>query len=319
MSPLFRERDDFEATIDTAAADVLHVNAAIVEKDYWVTQTLRALAETFPEDFVFKGGTSLSKAFGLLNRFSEDIDLLLLPRERGRSALDRLMKDMGEKAAEAIGSGSPVYENQDKGVKRKVLLSYPRKRPVAWLGPTIDLEIGIRGGPHPWEVRSAGTLIGDALLSQGIQADEYDDLASFRVTVLHPGRTCVEKLALVNEQANACETNEDYEFPGRHGRHFYDIYMLLGDASVQEFLQDRRQFQEVVADCEQVSRKYFRSEYQRPEGGYAAGPAFSGEARVLDQAQRAYQDAVRDLTFGDDPTPSWEEVLARVQESSEFL
>jgi len=61
----FRDRPDFYASID-AAAERLGFSAAIVEKDYWVTQALRILARDFPGDFIFKGGTSLSKGYGLI-------------------------------------------------------------------------------------------------------------------------------------------------------------------------------------------------------------------------------------------------------------
>ena len=64
MASLFRDRSDFEATID-AAGDRLRVDPAIVEKDYWVSQILGALAGDFPSDLIFKGGTSLSKGYGL--------------------------------------------------------------------------------------------------------------------------------------------------------------------------------------------------------------------------------------------------------------
>ncbi|HUZ51403.1 MAG TPA: hypothetical protein VMU94_02590 [Streptosporangiaceae bacterium] len=61
----FRDRPDFYASID-AAAERLGFSAAIVEKDNWVTQALRILARDFPGDFIFKGGTSLSKGYGLI-------------------------------------------------------------------------------------------------------------------------------------------------------------------------------------------------------------------------------------------------------------
>src|SRR6266508_3071655 len=106
---LFRDRSDFEDTID-AAGDRLRINSAIVEKDYWVSQVLRALAQEFPEDFVFKGGTSLSKGYCIIQRFSEDIDILILPRGRVSGARDKLMKLMGAKAGEAVGDRDPVSE-----------------------------------------------------------------------------------------------------------------------------------------------------------------------------------------------------------------
>ncbi len=72
------EHPDF-ATFVTAAAEEEELGEAFVEKDYWITEILRVIARTLPERAVFKGGTRLSKGWGLLDRFSEDIDLFVNP------------------------------------------------------------------------------------------------------------------------------------------------------------------------------------------------------------------------------------------------
>ena len=96
-----RHQSDFADVIGAAAA-LLGASSAIVEKDYWVSQVLRGLAEDFPADFIFKGGTSLSKAYGLIHRLSEDVDLLIRKGDRGGGACDSLMKAMMERASAAI-------------------------------------------------------------------------------------------------------------------------------------------------------------------------------------------------------------------------
>jgi hypothetical protein len=68
------------ASLLTQVADQIRIAPALVEKDYWITHALWALHET-GLDLWFKGGTSLSKGFGLIERFSEDLDLMV---ERGR-------------------------------------------------------------------------------------------------------------------------------------------------------------------------------------------------------------------------------------------
>lgn len=75
----FRDDPDFAAGIAEAASR-LGVARSFVEKDYWVTQVLRALHLVFPGQFLLKGGTSLSKGYGIIDRFSEDIDILVVPR-----------------------------------------------------------------------------------------------------------------------------------------------------------------------------------------------------------------------------------------------
>jgi predicted nucleotidyltransferase component of viral defense system len=72
---------DFRALL-AATAQQLGMADVLIEKDYWVTYVLRALADsTYREQAVFKGGTALSKAYGLLERFSEDVDLAIAGTE----------------------------------------------------------------------------------------------------------------------------------------------------------------------------------------------------------------------------------------------
>jgi len=69
---LLRDQEDLPALCGQAG-EILDLPHGVVEKDYWVTQALRALQATYPGEFIFKGGTSLSKGFALIQRFSEDI------------------------------------------------------------------------------------------------------------------------------------------------------------------------------------------------------------------------------------------------------
>ncbi len=78
MTLLRDNADDFAGAIDNAARE-LQLAAEFVEKDYWVTQVLRALHKHYGGWFVFKGGTSLSKGYNLIDRFSEDVDILVNP------------------------------------------------------------------------------------------------------------------------------------------------------------------------------------------------------------------------------------------------
>ncbi len=313
---LFRDRSDFEDTID-AAGDRLRINSAIVEKDYWVSQVLRALAQEFPEDFVFKGGTSLSKGYCIIQRFSEDIDILILPRGRGSGARDKLMKLMGAKAGEAVGDRDPERKDSSTGEHRAFEIQYPRRRGVTWLRPTIRLELGIRGGPEPHSSTGLKMLLVDALRDAGI-ATAYEDLGEFNVDVLHPARTLVEKLALVNELGERCTNDPGFEFPLAQGRHFYDIFMLLGSPLVTDFLDDRQTFAEIVGDCERVSVENFGSEYRRSQDGYASGAAFTSGGKIREQLARAHESA-REMCYGADAYPSFSDVVTRVRTAQHLL
>src|SRR5258708_21255314 len=89
-----------------ATAEALDLPIWIVEKDYYVTRALGALCERIGDQFLFKGGTSLSKAFKLIERFSEDIDLLF-QMEQGGKPLSKNQRHKRFKIAEEIVAGTP--------------------------------------------------------------------------------------------------------------------------------------------------------------------------------------------------------------------
>jgi len=183
----FRDLGEFGPTLD-AAAERLGISPTAVEKDYWVSEVLRALGRDFVGDFIFKGGTSLSKGFRIVERFSEDIDVLVLPGERGRGATDKLMKAMGEAAASGVGGSASVVGGSETGRHRSYEVAYPATRePTAIIRTSVLLEMGVRGGPHPHERMPIGSLLGDVLEAAGTDLSEFTDLEPFEVAVLHPG------------------------------------------------------------------------------------------------------------------------------------
>lgn len=175
----FRDLDEFGPTLD-AAAERLGISATAVEKDYWVSQVLRVLVDGFRGDFIFKGGTSLSKAYRIVERFSEDIDVLVLPGERGRGTTDKLMKDMGASAAAGIGGEASPVGGAETGRHRSYEVTYPAIREATpLLRTTVLLEMGVRGGHHPHEPAAISCLLGDVLASEGTDLGEFADLEPF--------------------------------------------------------------------------------------------------------------------------------------------
>ena len=314
--PTFRDSAEFGPTLD-AAAERLGISATAVEKDYWVSQVLRVLAAGFPGDFVFKGGTSLSKAFGIVQRFSEDVDLLVLPGARGRNGVDKLMKSMADAAAAGVGGEKSPVGGAETGRHRACRIAYPAARQATGLIATsVLLEMGVRGGAHPSEPAPIGSLLGDTLEEAGVATADYEDLARFDVPVLHPARTLLEKLAHIHQLALNPAPN------GRNGRHFYDVHQLLGHPDVLTLLQDRAQTREVVASIDEVTRAHWGgSEDQsvRPDGGFAASPAFDPSSPVATELRADYEGTMPELYFGTDPLPTWEQVCARVADCTELL
>ncbi len=317
----FRDADEFGPTLD-AASEQLGISPTAVEKDYWVSQVLKVLAEGFAGDFVFKGGTSLSKAYRVVERFSEDVDILVLPGDRGRNATDTLMKRMAESTAAGVDGISEAVGGRETGRHRSYELSYPAtRRATALIRTSVLLEMGVRGGPQPQEIRPVGCLLGDVLAGAGTDLSEFEDLAPFEVSVLHPGRTLLEKLVLIHGLAQQLIADPSTPVPPRNGRHFYDIHQLLGDSQVGELLEDRDQVHEVMASVEEITRKHFRggAGEVRPEAGFAASPAFDPDSEVSTLFRAGYEATMPELHFGATPLPSWEQICARVADMATLL
>lgn len=314
---LLRDRLDFDATIDAAARQI-GVNAVIIEKDYWVSQVLRVLADQFPVDFVFKGGTSLSKCYRMIQRFSEDIDVLILPNGRGANTIDRLMKNMAEAAGIALGS-TTVGEGSSQGKSRRVRVAYPTRRAEAeGISPGILLEMGIRGGDEPSEILAAGCLLADVLTQAGQDISAYDDLQSVMVPTLHPGRTLLEKLSVLHTSLIGDPSRADCE---KHGRHYYDVYQLLGDERVVALLNDRVQVKAVIASIQEVTDIHFTKRDEprkiiRPENGWASSKAFDASDERL---AAGYATSMGRLSFEPSKCPEFPAICARVREHGHLL
>jgi hypothetical protein len=320
--PRFRDTSEFSPTLD-AAAERLGISATAVEKDYWVSEVLRVLAKDFTDDFIFKGGTSLSKGYRIIERFSEDVDILVLPGERGIGTTDKLMKHMATVAAEGVGGEASSVGGAEKGRHRSYEISYPAIRAsTEFIRTAVLLEMGVRGGAHPCDSVMISCLLGDVLESAGTDLSEFEDLEPFVIKVLHPGRTLLEKLVLV--QTDARKLNAEASLPPSHrsGRHFYDIYQLLGSDNVRAFLVQRTEVEAVLDDIAAVTGKYFGGGGEnelRPSGGFAASIAFDPESDASSLLRETYDATMSELYFGSKPLPTWDEIFGRVYEMRDLL
>lgn len=318
----FRDTNEFGPTVE-AAAERLGISATAVEKDYWVSEILRVLARDFGGDFIFKGGTSLSKAYRIVERFSEDVDVLVLAGDRGLGSTDKLMKAMGAAAAAGIGGEATSAGGSETGRHRSYEVAYPSTRqPTALIGTSVLLEMGVRGGQHPHESIPIGCLLGDVLAAEGAALSEFDDLEPFEVVVLHPGRTLLEKLVHVHAAAQRLAAEPSRRPDPRSGRHFYDIFRLLGDERVLEFLADRDQVGHIMDNIEDITRRYFsggENTELRPAGGFADCPAFDVATDVSQRLQAAYGATMSELYFGVSLLPTWAAICDRVARRRKLL
>lgn len=221
------------------------LSEGIVEKDFWVCWTLDYLFHQSPwtKHLAFKGGTSLSKSFDLIHRFSEDIDLILdwrLLESAQKDPWAQRSKNQQDKLNKALNAETEVFL-RDQFIPRltndfKALLAddfkieidahetqtvnftYPKLFSEASILPMVRLEIGALAAwtpTAPSEIKSYA-------------AQQYGRIfqnPTTSVLTVMPERTFWEKVTILHKEA--FRTNEN--FPARYSRHYYDLFCM--DAS----------------------------------------------------------------------------------------
>lgn len=316
------------------AAGALNRQFSFLEKDFWAMEVLRVASvdrtialkdgNTGTVKAVFKGGTSLSRIYHLIDRFSEDIDLLIIfPTEGGGSttgARDRVFKaiqsDVHEHLDPTRVSAEVPSHASSTGIKRTVKYHYPMGTAHTALSQGVTLEMGSRGGPEPMERHSLRSIVANYAIDElGDSEDEWEEFAPFDVNVLGAERTLIEKLSAVHTITS--EPSSIRTAPAGWGRHFSDIHELLQSEDVRAKLVDmgRDGVVQLVLDIEQHAVEHFRF-VPRPVDGYASSPAFDGDAPVAAEVREAYA-AVADLMYG--TVVPLEECLATVHTWAELL
>ena len=246
------EHEDFKYFIIEAAKQV-NLSEFIVEKDYWVTYLLKNLVKSeFADEFVFKGGTCLSKAYNLIERFSEDIDLLMLETDKTQS------KSQKEKRLIALRKyinsiDDLLYTTGNRSALYAAFrFSFPTisTNITDSVGKEILLEPGYRGGTVPEIQKKTITSYVEKLI-YGLLEDY--DTKPFEINVLSAERIFVEKVFALKEIYD----KDNGETLQKKTRHYYDIYKLLQTNEVQALLNDNSKLESIVADINEISNKYY--------------------------------------------------------------
>jgi hypothetical protein len=326
---LLRESPDDLVALAGAAADSLGLpEPSFVEKDYWVVELLRSVMRPLILDPIngklcsarplFKGGTSLSKVFGLVDRFSEDVDILISHENLGQAAREnRVLRPICIRAQADLGLPEEAVRQleQSTGVKRNVAYRYPQRIPSPIINPEAKLEMGIRGGTIPGTVQaSVSSFIAQYISAERIDA-EFDDLAPVEVEAIAPVRTLVEKLALLHHAAKNALAGQPRSLE-LGGRHYYDIARLLGSDQVLKVLSGGASIQEIAGDVDEWSQRSGWSYTARPVEGYGSSAAFMADSPIRTIAGASYLDA-QGLMWGDIPT--FDECLEVVRANAHLL
>ncbi len=221
------------------------IDPVLIEKDYWIMHCLYGLQQ-IGLNFELKGGTSLSKGFGIIDRFSEDIDIRIEPPadmgvktnpNQQKSAHVETRKHFYDWLAGTIKISGIVDVERDRefdderyyrsgGIR---LLYDGHMGRLSGLKDGILLEVGF-DSVSPNSPKTISSWVYDFAAGKS----EMTDNRAVDVACYHPGYTFVEKLQTISTKYR--RQQEDGNFPANFMRHYYDVYRLLGEPIVQEFI-----------------------------------------------------------------------------------
>lgn len=314
------EWSEFEQGINAAAAAAA-LDQRFVEKDYWVTTVLRLVVDELPDKTIFKGGTSLSKGWKLIDRFSEDIDLFVDPTawdpELSKNGITRTLRKLKERIEQHPGlTYMPDLGRTIKGFSREDTFAYGSLYDeLPGLPPTVRLEPGIQSGRQPTAVIPPNSIAAEFLLAEG-QGDVADDLHPFDMTLRHFRRTFVEKLFTIHGKIERLIA-EGHSI-GRDARHYADLHALAGKDEVVAMIRSD-EYGEIKADYDETSRMYFPKTYRPPpdlsfRNSVALFPTGELRAQIEDDYTRECR-----VLFATRPYPSLEDVIGRLAAIRDLL
>lgn len=346
--------DDFLRIIAAAPEDRLGLFLATanrlgtplqnVEKDFWVTWVLSLLfnsRDVGEPRLLFKGGTSLSKAYGLISRFSEDIDITVFREDIGQGikvgdleALSgkqqRLCLDAIKRACQMYIQGplkarlnrqigaafreagvplaeAPVFLDPDDPDQQTLLVRYPSVRSDMgeYVKPTVKIEAGAKSALDPHRMASIQPYVADDMPAANLVVPD--------VVTIEAERTFWDKIVILHGLRRWHDNRGALRQQGhRVSRHYYDIYKLARSPVGQQAATDRA----LAHDCARHARMFFNSTdldllHARP-GSFAITPT----PRMVDALKRDYH-AMAGMIFGE--VPEFAEVLEATRQLEQAI
>lgn len=305
------------------------MSAAIVEKDFWVCVTLDYLFHycKWKNQFAFKGGTCLSKVYHLIERFSEDIDLIMDWRVLGYSSeepweersntkqlkfiddsRDKLFAFLKNEFLPEFVSGmssllnlkiNAFIEDSDLGT---VVFAYPSSFQDNAILNTIRLEIGVLASWIPSQKATIKSFV----------AEEYPQIfnkSDVNLLATTAERTFWEKATILHQEAFRPEGSL---IPSRYSRHYYDIYCMYKKGIVNSAIKDLK----LLDDVSTFKMKFYPRNWARYDlakvGSLKLQPALHSVARL----KRDYED-MKSMIYGE--YPSFDEIIAIIKKIEEII
>ena len=313
MYNIIKASDEEKQILFQNTAEKMKMHPAIIEKDFWVVALLDYLFHICPwkHAFTFKGGTSLSKGYQLIKRFSEDIDLILDWRvlgygenepweERSKSKQEQFNKEANQKAeiflreqllpvlqkelSEYFSIEANVYIDEDDA--QTINFQYPQLYTNQSILQVVRLEIGALAAWTP----AASVSI------QSYVAECYGDIFQKKTTeilTVKPERTFWEKATILHHEANRPENSL---MPPRYSRHYYDLYCMLNSGVKETALKNIDLLYKVV----EFKQKFYPRNWAHYEDAKPGTLKLCVPEYRITELEKDYQQ-MKEMLYGDIP------------------
>ncbi len=304
------------------AAQKMKLSESIIEKDYWVCFVLNYLFNysKWKESFTFKGGTSLSKCFSTIHRFSEDIDLIIDWRqigyefnepwsERSNTKQAKFNSTVNEKTEEFIRRDILPKMNADfdkilKGKfelfidendKSTILFRYPNTFQSEYLTPSVRLEFGALAAWLPSDIVGINPDI-QQFYPTLFEGDNIE------VRAVLPERTFWEKATILHHEFHR---PLESKMPTRYARHYYDLYCLSKSEYKDKALINYQLLKEVA----EFKKKFYPRKWANYELATIDEIRLAPPGYRIKEIQADYEN-MKEMFFGE--APKFEEIMFEI-------
>lgn len=314
---LHENKELFEQAVK-ATAERMGILDIYIEKDYWVCYALKLIYESvIKHEAIFKGGTALSKCYKFIDRFSEDIDLVVLRREEetGNQLKNKLKKITNAITAPFVEVDIEGITNK-MGMIRKIPYNYPKtfKGDFGQVRDVIIIEATWLGYFEPYSSKILNTYIYDMMVAtnQESLAEEYN-LLPFEALVLDSRRTFCEKIMSLVRFSHTETPIIDLKAKIRH---VYDIHQLLKNEPVQEFFNSDN-FELMLLKVAADDVQSFKNNNDWLKYHPKEALVFKSPEETWNQLKDTYQNDFKFLVYG--KLPEEESILATISKISTQL
>lgn len=305
-----------------ATSREMKLSSTIIEKDFWVCFILNYLLNVskYKDYFIFKGGTSLSKCYRVIERFSEDVDLVLkwdmigfsdedvyqdrsknqsfkfesLLNKKGADFIqNELKQDLIVNVANKIDHMEILSDEEDPMV---LYVKYPASYGSAYISSMVKLEIGPVAAKTPTEIKQIEPYC--------FKCFNASDKKPFKAEIVSINRTFWEKLLILYAETNR---PVDKKMPDRYSRHYYDVYMIYKSAYFPSILKNKELFEEVKA----FKSKYYRTAWSKIEESSLKNISIVPSEERLKDVSIDYEK-MKEMIFND--LPSFKEVISGLRD-----